>query len=135
MKLQIKEPLTLEEKAAQLVELELIQKDLKNRIATYKAELLTYMQDKKVLGLKLEEYTLTRAKRITPQVEDFATLKKSLEDAGLEVYTEEVFAPQMNLTFKQAISEGREFKGLQALETEYITVRIKDVKGGEKVNE
>lgn len=120
-------------KAKKLMELQTLYKEIKPQIDELKAELLQVMQEQDVLTLKTGTYTLSRAKRITPQVVDFKILKDSLEKAEIEVITEEVFAPQMDVVFKQAIEEGREFEGLESKVTEYVSVRIKEpiTKGGE----
>ena len=106
------------------MKLQAIMKEIKPEIDELKADLLKITQDLDVLSLKTGEYTISRAKRITPKIEDYEMLKKSLTEAGLEVYTQEVFAPQMDVVFKQAIEEGRELKGLDSLVTEYITIRL-----------
>ena len=120
-------------KAKKLMELQTIYKELKPQIDELKADLLQIMQEQDVLTLKTGTYTLSRAKRITPQVIDFKTLKASLEQANIDVLTEEVFAPQMDIVFKQAIEEGKQFDGLESKTTEYVSVRIKEpkVEGGE----
>ena len=115
-------------KAKKLMELQTLLKEIKPQIDELKADLLQIMQEQDVLTLKTGTYTLSRAKRITPQVIDFKTLKKSLEDANIDVITEETFAPQMDLVFKQAIEEGRQFDGLESKETEYVSVRVREVK-------
>ena len=112
------------QKMAKLIELQTIVKDLKPQIDELKADLLKVTQDLNVYTLKTGEYTLSRAKKITPQVVDFQTLKKSLEEADIPYMTEEVFSEQMNVVFKQAIEEKKDLAGLEAKETEYITVRI-----------
>ena len=114
-----------QEKAAQLVELMNIQREIKPKIDALKEDLLILMQENgEITGFKTKTYTITLAKRVTPQVIDFKTLKTSLEKAEIEVITEEVFAPQMDIVFKQAIEEGKQFDGLEAKETEYLSVRI-----------
>lgn len=126
--LALPKPRTLNEKAKQLLELELMQRDIREAIADRKADLLAYMQKNKTLGLKTEDYTLTRAKRITPQVVDFDQLKETLEKNDIPYETQVVFADQMKVVFKQAIDEGRDLPGLEGLETEYVMVRVKEVK-------
>lgn len=112
------------EKAQYLVELQKMSFEIKKRIDEYKADLLQVTQDLDVLSLKTGAYTISRAKRITPQVVNFNLLKKSLDKADIPYMTEEVFSKQMDAVFKQAIEEKRELDGLEARETEYITVRI-----------
>lgn len=98
-----------------------------------KADLLEVTQNLGVLTLKTEKYTISRAIRITPQVEDFKTLKTSLEKANVPVMTVEAFAPQMDEVFKEALKEGKEFDGLGKRETQYITVRVNTKsEGGEE---
>ena len=123
MKIQTRKILPVD-KVKRLMKLQAIMKEIKPEIDELKADLLKITQDLDVLSLKTGEYTISRAKRITPKIEDYEMLKKSLTEAGLEVYTQEVFAPQMDVVFKQAIEEGRELKGLDSLVTEYITIRL-----------
>lgn len=121
------------EKAGKLVKLGAKAKALRaeldlitDQMQPLKDDLLKTTQDLGVLTLKTEKYTISRAIRISPQVEDFETLKASLEKENVPVLTEVVFAPQMDEVFKEALKEGREFKGLGKRETQYITVRVKD---------
>lgn len=125
-------------KAAKLVELGVIAKELREKLAlitdemqVYKDDLLKITQDLDVLSLKTGSYTISRAIRITPQVEDFVKLKVSLEKAGVPVMVVEAFAPQMDEVFKEALKEGKEFDGLGKRETQYIAVRISDKKEAE----
>jgi hypothetical protein len=125
--LLVTSPNSPQEKATQLVELMALQKQIAPKIQTLKEDLLHAMQENgEITGFKTKSYTITLAKRTTPQVINYKALKKSLEDAGIEVITEEVFAPQMDLVFKQAIEEGREFEGLESKVTEYVSVRVKE---------
>lgn len=112
-------------KAARLFELQKLMKELKPEIESLKADLLKVMQDMDVLTLKTGSYTLSKAKRITPRIEDFKTLKKSLEEQKIPFETVETFAPFMSEVFKEAIDQGRELEGLGKLETEYVSIRLK----------
>ena len=112
------------EKAQALVQLEAIKKQINVRIAEYKTELLEVMQAQRALTLKTEDYTVTRAKRVTPQVVDFKLLKQSLDEANIPYETHEVFIDQMSIVFKQLIDDKKNMPGLEASETEYIMVRI-----------
>ncbi len=118
------EPNSPSQKAQALVQLETIKKQVNERIAQYKEELLYIMQQQKALTLKTEDYIVTRAKRVTPQVIDFNTLKDSLEKNEIPVVTEEVFAPQMDVVFKNLIEMGKPIDGLEAKTTEYIMVKV-----------
>lgn len=112
------------EKAAALVELETLHKKVKDKIAIYKADLLKITQDLDVYTLKTGSYTITRAKRITPQIIDFETLKLSLKKEDIPFDVKEVFADYMTEVFKTAIEEKRPLDGLGILETEYIMIRV-----------
>lgn len=119
------------QKAARLVELRTEEKKLRDKLALlveemqpYKDDLLKVTQDLDVLTLKTGSYTISRAIRISPQVEDYETLKASLEKAGVPVLVHETFMPQMDEVFKEALKEGREFEGLGKKETQYIAVRV-----------
>lgn len=112
------------DKAKRLMEVQALLKDLKAEADELKADLLRTTQALDVYTLKTGEYTISRVKKITPHVDDFKTLKKALEEAEIEVLTELTFAPQMDLVFKQAVEEGREFDGLSGKVTEYISIRL-----------
>jgi len=112
------------DKAKRLMELQQIMKEIKPEIDELKADLLRVTQELDVYTLKTGEYTISRSKRITPQITDFDALKADLVKNEIEVYTEEVFAPQMDLVFKLAIEKGREFEGLDGKTTEYISIRL-----------
>lgn len=112
------------EKAGQIVQLELISRGINEKIKQYKADLLKITQEQDVYMLKTGKYTISRAKRVTPRVLDFETLKSSLEKAKVPYETQEVFADQMSVVFREAVKQGRKFDGLEAQETEYVSIRI-----------
>ncbi len=120
------------QKAEKLIELQAILKEIKPQIDELKADLLKVTQQLDVYTLKTGSYTISRAKRVTPHIVDFETLKSSLEKENIpfDTVVEESFAPFMIETFKKAIEEGRKLDGLEGVETEYISVRVKE--GGEK---
>ena len=120
-------------KAKKLMELQTLYKEIKPQIEQLKSELLQIMQEQDVLTLKTGTYTLSRAKRITPQVIDFKTLKKSLEEADILVMTEETFSPQMTVVFKNLANENRQLDGLEFLSTEYVSVRVKEPERKEEI--
>lgn len=112
------------EMADQLIQLEAIQRGIKAKIDQYKADLLKLTQETDVYQLKTGKYTISRAKRVTPKVVDFETLKESLTKAKVPFETKEVFEDYMRGVFSQAIKEGKHFEGLEASETEYVMVRL-----------
>ena len=112
------------EKAEQVIQLEAIKRGIDKKLKEYKEELLKTTQEMDVLTLKTGKYTISRAKRVTPRVADFETLKETLENQNIPYDTKEVFADHMRAVFSEAIKQGRKLKGLEALETEYITIRI-----------
>ncbi len=111
-------------KAKRLFEIEVELKALKKEDKELRADLLKVTQELDVYSLKTGTYTISRAKRITPRVVDFETLKKSLNEEQIPIVTEETFAPQMKIVFQNLIEEGKELEGLEGLQTEYITVRL-----------
>lgn len=119
---------SLTQKAADLVLMEAQLKDLKQKVADYKAELLKATQELDVLTLKTGSYTIVRAKRITPQVANFKELKKSLDLAEIPYTTTEVFSDYMKPVFRQLVDDGKLLPGLEVLETEYISIRVPDKK-------
>jgi hypothetical protein len=114
------------EKAGKLMELETQKKAIVAQIESIKADLLEVTQNLGVLSLKTEKYTISRARRVTPTVLDFDTLKSALEAENIPIVTEVVFGKPMSLVFKKFADEGREFEGLEFKQTEYITVRVKE---------
>lgn len=119
-------------KARKLIELQAIVTELKPQIAELKADLLQTLLSLGVLTLKTEEYTISRAKRITPEVTNFKALVEELKKNKIPYGTQVVFADYMNVTFKKLIEDKRELDGLEAKETEYVSVRIKEKKEVEK---
>lgn len=117
-------------KARRLVELQAQVKALKPEIEALKADLLQVTQALDVYTLKTGSYTISRAKRITPEVVSFKILKQSLTENNIPFETEETFTPQMSVLFKKLIEDGREIDGLEGKETEYISVRVKEVENG-----
>ena len=114
------------EKAKKLMELQKIVKNLKPIIDELRSDLLKVTQDLGVLTLKTELYTISRSKRVTPEVVDFKLLKQSLIDNKIPFGTQEVFADYMSVSFKKLIEDKREMPGLEGKETEYISVRIRE---------
>jgi hypothetical protein len=124
-----KDPLVIKnnspmEKAAKLMELEQQKKILTDMITEIKSDLLEVMQGQDVISLKTGQYTITRAKRITPQIVDFESLKRSLDLHDIPYETKEVFDERMMPVFKTLVEEGREVPGLEGLQTEYVMVRL-----------
>lgn len=115
-------------KAKRLMELQALVKSVKPEIDELKADLLKVTQDLGVLTLRTELYTISRAKRITPEVVDFKAVEQALKDQNIPYGTKVVFADYMTLTFKKLIEDKREIDGLEAKETEYISVRIREKK-------
>ena len=116
------------QKIKRLAKIERIYKDIKAERDILKEELLTLTQKLDVYTLKTGVYTLFRAKRITPQVINFNVLEASLKAQNIPYETETVFTPQTYGAFRQAIKENLELDGLEAKETEYISVIVKEVK-------
>ena len=126
MKVQVKTLLPIA-KIQHLVELEAQYKSIKQQIDEYRADLLKITQDLDVLSLRTGQYTISRAKRITPQVTSFKTLKASLEAESIPYDTMEVFTPQTLAAFREVAKIGKDLDGLAFQETEYITIRTKEV--------
>lgn len=112
------------EKAAKLVELEAVAKQVKAQIDQYSAELLEETKRLDVLQIKTGTYTISRVKKLLPKVTDFASLKNELDKAGIPYDTVETFADHMKQTFKQIAEEGRKLNGLEVAESEYVMIRI-----------
>lgn len=112
------------EKVKKLVELQAVLKEIKPQIEALKEDLLAITQQLDVYTLKTGNYTISRAKKITPRVTDFKRLKQSLDEAGIPYMVEEVFTSQMQIVFKQALEDKKELEGLEGLITEYVVVRL-----------
>ena len=113
------------QKAERLMKLAELKKQVESAYNQLRDELLVVTQQLDVLTLKTGTYTITRAKRVTPQVVSFEQLKATLDKENIPYTTKTVFGDGMDLVFKQAIKEGRELEGLNVTTTEYITVRVK----------
>lgn len=112
------------EKAKNLIQLEKIYKDVKERIDAYRAELLEETKKMDVLSLKTGSYTISRVKKLYPKVTDVQALKKALDKEKIPYEMQEVFADYMKNTFKQLAEEQKQLDGLNIDEIEYIMVRI-----------
>lgn len=115
--------LSQSQKAERLLKLADLKKQVETAYNALRDELLEETQRLGVLTLKTESYTITRARRVTPQVVDYKQLKETLEKEKIPYTVKEVFGDAMTEVFKQAIKEGRELEGLESKITEYITIR------------
>lgn len=120
------------EKAQVLSELSLKAKKLRDELSVVEKqmrplrdELLQITQDLDVYTLKTGKYTISRVARYYPEVEDFKTLKETLDREGVPYETQESFTPQTEFMFKEAIKAGKHFEGLNEGKTEYIMIRTK----------
>ena len=116
--------LTPMQKAEKLMKLTALKKDIDGMMDELRADLLKTMTDLDVLTLKTGSYTITRQKRITPQVIDYKTVKKALEERGIPIVVREVFGKEMDVVFKQMIEQGEQLEGLEARITEYPSIRL-----------
>lgn len=112
------------QKAERLVKLATLKKQVTEAYNAIRDDLLQITQELDVYTLKTGTYTISRAKRVTPSVENFDTLKASLEKANIPYTTKTVFGDAMVEVFKQAIKDKMDLPGLEAQETEYVTVRV-----------
>lgn len=102
-----------------LMRLESLEKKIKTTIDERKSQLLARMQELGVKQLKTDNYTLSLARRVTPKVIDFETVKQSLEDKNIPYTVKEVFGDEMKDVFKQV----QDLDGLEVKETEYLLIR------------
>ena len=112
-------------KIKRLVELDKQYDAIKKERDLLREQLLVATQQLDVLTLKTGEYTISRAKRLTPRVTGYETLKKSLDTANIPYETYETFTPQMTVLFKQIIKEGKKLDGLEISTVEYISIRVR----------
>ena len=113
------------EQIKRLVELDKQYEEIKKERDILRMQLLTTTQELDVYSLKTGQYTISRAKRITPRVTSFETLKKSLDKANIPYETYETFTPQMSILFRELARQEKHLIGLEIVETEYITIRTK----------
>lgn len=111
-------------KARRLFELQQIMKEIKPEIDALKEDLLKVTQDLDVITLKTGDYTISRAKRVTPHVEDFEALKKALDERNVPYQVIQAFSKNMLPVFQTFIEHNEELDGLSGTETEYISIRI-----------
>lgn len=119
-------------KAEKLMEIEAKIKELTKEKDILKADLLQVTQDLDVITLKTGSYTISRVKRVTPKVINFQAVKETLDRLDIPYVTEEAFSEQMKPVFKQlaekALAENKLIKGMDIAETEFIMIRLAEVK-------
>jgi len=125
MKLQTSQNNLPIEKIKRLVELDKQYDTIKAERDQLRSDLLKVTQELDVLTLKTGEYTISRGKRLTPQVTSFETLKNSLTKANIPWDVIEVFAPHTINSFREVAKQGIELDGLEVKETQYISIRTK----------
>ncbi len=110
--------------AEDVVKLEVLSKQIKQRLDAYKTRLLEEMKEKGVLSLKLETMTVSRAKRKTVKVIDDALLAEALEATGNEVVRKTIVDMDYMKPLVVSLLEKGEVKGASYSETEYVSVRL-----------
>lgn len=98
-------------------------KRIEDELRPYREQLLQATQQNDVYQLKTGSYTISRVQRISPVVENFEELEKTLQENNIPYETEVVFK-NMDMTFKEAIKQKLDWKGLNARVTEYVAVRV-----------
>ncbi len=111
------------EKAAQLLKLKDVKKQVDSRIEALQAELLAVAQETGIQTIKTAEFTLSVATRVTPKVADYEKLKESLDEAGIPYSVRETFGEEMNSVFKALLKSDNAPAGLGGTVTEYIAIR------------
>ncbi len=115
--------LTPAKKAENLLKLREAKRQIEERIELLNSELLEAMRATDSLSIKTSSFTISRAKRVTPFVENYKALKQDLDEKRIPYTTKEVFGDEMAGVFRQAVKEGRQLDGLSSRETEYITIK------------
>ncbi len=114
------------DKIKQLAVFEAEYKKIKESRDRLREELLQLTQELDVYTLKTGDYTITRGKRVTPQVTNYKLLRRSLDEAKIPYEVHETFTPQMTAVFREVVRMGKELDGLEATETEYVSIRVKN---------
>lgn len=112
------------EMALKLLKLKEIKAEVEKQLDDINARLLTEMSQLGVLTLKTEQMTITRAKRITPKVANMADAKAYFRTLGLEFATKTIPDDVTMHTIRQMVKDGQQPDGVEAQETEYVTVRV-----------
>lgn len=112
------------EMAARLVKLKEAKKMIDDELKEINEKLLEEMQHFDVLTLKTGQFTVSRAKRVTPKVTNLDDLEGYFTDKGLQFTTKAVPDDVTMNTIKEMVKAGTMPDGVEAQETEYVTVRI-----------
>lgn len=111
--------LTVSEASEQLMKLETLHKTTEKRIKELRAHLMQVMKDTKVLTLKTEDYTITRATRQNVRVINDKLAEEELKKLGHEVITKTV----IDMDYMRPLLKELEVPGVDKSETEYISIR------------
>lgn len=112
------------EMAARLVKLKEAKKMIDDELKEINEKLLEEMQRFDVLTLKTGQFTVSRAKRVTPKVMILEDVQGYFTDKGLPFTTKAVPDDVTMNTIKEMVKAGEMPDGVEAQETEYVSVRV-----------
>lgn len=116
--------LTSYEKAQQIIKLEAAKDKIDSALSQLRADLLEVTKQQKVMTLKTEDYTITRATRETLKVADHKAAAAELDKMNVPVMTETVLSDSTKKVLKELIKQGKEFDSASVQSTEYISIRV-----------
>lgn len=123
-KIVTKQELIPADKAKEIIKLTQLQKEVKSRLDSLKAELLAYTQENDVLTLKTGAYTISRAKRDTITVMDHESAYKFLQDKNIPADMVRVLSDATENVVKTLVKSGTNVAGVAHQQTEYISIRV-----------
>ena len=115
--------LNANEKARQFLKLAELKKEIGERYDQIRKELLETTQNLGIKQLKTNDYTISRAKRVTVTIYDDKEAGMALEKLGVPVKYEKKIASHLLPTIK-ALASNKDIAGIEKKETEYILVKI-----------
>lgn len=116
--------LTSYEKAEQIIKLEATKDKIDSALSQLRADLLEVTKQQKVMTLKTEDYTITRATRETLKVADHKAAAAELDKMNVPVMTETVLSDSTKKVLKELIKQGKVFDSASVQSTEYISIRV-----------
>jgi hypothetical protein len=108
-------------------------KKLKAIEAELKARLLEQMTNAGLVSFKTNDFTITKANRVSITITDHAKVGKALDEMGVPVAYETVLTKPTQEAVKTLAKQQVAIEGVEASESTYITIRTakkEETKGG-----
>lgn len=115
--------LNANEKARQFLKLAELKKEIVERYEEIRKELLETTQNLGIKQLKTDDYTISRARRVSISIYDDEEAGNALEKLGVPVKYEKKLASHLMTTIR-ALAKDKDIAGIEKKETEYILVKI-----------